>query len=136
MQRNNKDHFLSQGIDIVDISRIDKVFKRFKDKFLKKILTQNEIKNLKKKSNFIKSLANIFAAKEAFVKALGSGLRNGIFFNIIEIDHDNYGKPLIKLNKESKKKIKDFDEKFDNFNINLSISDEKRYTVALVTIFK
>ena len=136
MQRNNKDHFLSQGIDIVDISRIEKVFKRFKDKFLKKVLTQNEIKNLKRKSNLIRSLANIFAAKEAFVKALGSGLRKDIFFHIIEVDHDNYGKPLIKLNNESRTKIKDFDEKFDNFNINLSISDEKRYTVALVTIFK
>jgi len=88
-----------------------------------------------KKSNSINCYSKRFAAKEAFVKALGIGFRKNINFKDIEVANNSYGKPYILMNKKIANKIKTI-FKVKKFNILLSISDEKKYSIASVIISK
>ena len=94
-----------------------------------------KFKNVKKKSNSFNCFAKRFAAKEAFSKALGTGISKGINFKEIVILNEKNGKPYIKLLNETKKNvIKKL--KVKKYKVSLSISDEKNYAVAFVTISK
>ena len=119
------------GTDIVKISRIQKSANN--KLFLSRIFNQAEIKKCKKTRSNFNCLAKRFAAKEAFSKALGTGISKGISFNEIIILNEKNGKPFIKLINTTKeiveKKIK---KKF--FKISLSLTDEDKYAVAFVTI--
>ena len=72
-----------------------------------------------------------FAAKEAFSKALGTGISKGINLNEIVILNEKNGKPFIKLLKKTKERV---DKRFKKFKISLSLTDEDNYAVAFVTI--
>ena len=119
------------GTDIVNVGRIKKSLKN--KKFLKRVFNEKEIIKCKKIVNPHNCYAKRFAAKEAFSKALGTGISNGINFNEIIILNRKSGKPYINLAGQTKKIIK---KKFNNKNskISLSIADEKKYAVAFVTI--
>ena len=126
--------FFSQGIDIIEVCRIKKIYRRFGDLFLKKILTDNEIKNLNGK-RLVYRIANRFAAKEAIVKALGTGFRKDISFKDIEISNDVLGKPEVIFLNNAKIQIKKNRKNIDQNDVFISISDEKKYVVAVATIF-
>ena len=130
--------FFSQGIDIVDIRRIGKIFKKYDKRFFHKILSNDEIFSLNSsrlnKKLMIKKLANKFAAKEAAVKALGTGFTNGIVFKDIEILNNSNGKPELKFYGNANKLINEIKKKLINQSFNVSISDEKDYSVAVVTL--
>jgi len=81
------------GLDIVDIHRIKSSIERFGHKFLSKILTPNELSTLPK--NPVSYTAARFAAKEAAVKALGTGFRHGISPQHIEVRKNAEGKPSL-----------------------------------------
>ena len=103
--------------------------------FISRIFTKNKIDQSKKIKNKINFFAKRFAAKEAFVKAIGIGFRDNINFVDIEIRNNKKGKPLINLSDN----IKFFLKK--NFNISkykivLSLSDEKNYSIAYVIFNK
>ena len=121
------------GTDIVNIKRLEKVFKKNGKKFKEKIFSKNEIIYCENKKNSASFYAKRFAAKEALSKALGTGIRKGINFKNIEIFNDKLGKPSIKLkgNTESflKKKIKT-----KNYVIYLSLSDDLPWAQATVII--
>ena len=119
------------GTDIVDVNRIKKSLKN--EIFIKRIFNQQEVLKCKKVSETHNCYAKRFAAKEAFAKALGTGIANGINFNEIIVLNKTTGKPYIVLSGQTKKIIK---KKFKNKKpkISLSISDEKKYAVAFVTI--
>ena len=119
------------GVDIVNNSRINKLVKN--KNFVKRVFTENELKlsyKLKNKSNFF---SKRFAAKEAFSKATGFGISKNLHFKDIEVKNNKKGKPLIKLNNCSKIYLK---RKFmvKSFKINLSLSDEKNYSIAYVIL--
>ena len=124
---------LGNGVDIVDNLRIKKSIKNHN--FVKRIYSKHEInasKKVKDKANFF---AKRFAAKEAFVKSLGTGFRNGINFNDISIKNNNLGKPELYLNK----KIRSFlihKLKSKKFKIYLSLADEYNHSIACVIINK
>ena len=126
-------NIIGNGVDIVDNTRIKNAIKnKF---FVSRIFTVNEIKkskNLKNKANYF---AKRFAAKEAFVKALGEGFRNNINFSDIDVTNDKKGKPIINISINIKKFLK---KKFNlnKFKIFLSLSDEKKYSIAYVIINK
>ena len=126
---------LGTGIDIVENYRLKKILLKKKSNFKKKIFTANEIAYCEKKSNSISCYSKRFAAKEAFVKALGIGFRKNINFIDIEVVNNIYGKPYISINKKIANKIKTL-FKVKKFNILLSISDEKKYSIASVIISK
>ena len=94
-------HIIGNGVDIIKNSRINNSLKI--KGFLNRIFTKKEIdqgKKIKNKTNFY---AKRFAAKEAFVKALGSGFRDDINFNDIGVINNNKGKPSLILSKKIKK---------------------------------
>jgi len=119
------------GVDIVENDRMRKATKN-KD-FIKRIFTKNEINLSKLEKNNIGFYAKRFAAKEAFAKSLGIGFRKGLNFKDIEILNDNLGKPYFNINDKLKKILKRL-TKINSFNFFLSLSDEKSYSVAFVTI--
>ena len=126
---------LGTGIDIVENYRLKKILQKKKSNFKKKIFTINELRYCEKKSNSIGCYSKRFAAKEAFVKALGVGFRKNINFKDIEVLNNAYGKPYVSINKKIANKIKTL-FKVKKFNILLSISDEKKYSIASVIITK
>ena len=93
---------LGIGTDIVNIDRLAKNFKKNSSRFKNKIFSLKEISYCNKKKNTIASFAKRFAAKEAFVKAIGTGFTNKIKFNEIEISNDKLGKPLISIKGKTK----------------------------------
>jgi len=121
------------GTDIVNIKRMDHSLKRKGLSFLNRIFTKKEISYCKNKKNSSAFYAKRFAAKEAFSKALGTGIRNGINFKDIEISNNTYGKPFILLKGTLpnlvKKKIKS--KKYD---IYLTLSDDNPWAQATVII--
>ena len=126
---------LGTGIDIVENYRLKKLLLKKKSNFKNKIFTNNEIAYCEKKSNITNCYSKRFAAKEAFVKALGTGFRKNINFKDIEVLKNHYGKPYILINKKIINKIKT-SFKVKKFNILLSISDETKYSIASVIISK
>ena len=126
---------LGTGIDIVENYRLKEILLKKKSHFKKKIFTINEVAYCEKKSNSISCYSKRFAAKEAFAKALGIGFRKNINFKDIEVVNNTYGKPYISIDKKITNKIKTL-FKVKKFNISLSISDEKKYSIASVIISK
>jgi holo-[acyl-carrier protein] synthase len=118
------------GTDIVGVDRIKNIIKD--QKTLKRLFNEKEISRCSKILNSQNCYAKRYAAKEAFSKALGTGISNGINFNEIIVLNNKNGKPLIKFEgKTNKIMTKKFNNKAVIF---LSLSDEKKYAVAFVTI--
>ena len=121
------------GTDIVNIKRIDLSLKKHGSIFKKRIFSKREISYCDKKKNSSAFYAKRFAAKEAFSKALGTGIRKGVNLKNIEISNNIHGKPFILLKGSLanyfKKKIKS--KKYD---IHLSLSDDKPWAQATVII--
>ena len=121
------------GVDIVENSRIKKSI--LNNLFLNRVFTREEILISKKMKNKSSYFAKRFAAKEAFVKSLGTGFRNGFNFKDIPVVNDKLGKPSFFITNKIKNMIK---KKFkvNNFKFFLSISDEKKYSIAFVIFQK
>jgi len=124
---------LGVGVDIIENYRIKKSIRN--KKFLTRIFSKTEITDSKKTINKSSYFSKRFAAKEAFSKALGSGFRNGLNFNDISIVNDSYGKPSIKLNAKIINIIK---KRFKTIKVDifLSLSDEKKHSIAFVILEK
>ncbi|MBF91353.1 MAG: holo-[acyl-carrier-protein] synthase [Rickettsiales bacterium] len=127
------------GTDIVERKRIRKILHRFGKRFMEKILSEKELKILIKfsKNNELLSekLSNRFAAKEAAAKALGTGFTNGVRFSDLEIINDKLGKPSLYFLGRSKTLLKEVKSDYRNHGVTLSISSEKEYSVAFVSIY-
>lgn len=121
------------GTDIVNINRIKKIYSKYGNQFLNKILTETEKKSEKKLSRFknVSTIAKRFAAKEAISKAIGYGFSNGIHFKDIEIYNDESGKPYANLNGKAKTIVNKISKKY---NIFLTLSDDKPWAVATALI--
>ena len=119
------------GTDIIRVKRLNKSLK--KKLFLSRIFSEKEITKCKRTKRNSNCFAKRFAAKEAFSKALGTGISKGINFNEIIVLNEKSGKPYIKLINKTKK-IVERKLKKKIYKISLSIADEKDYAVAFVTI--
>ena len=122
---------LGIGVDIVENSRIAKSLKNHY--FVRRIFSDSEILIAKKITNKISYYSKRFAAKEAFAKSIGTGFRNNLTFKDISIINDKLGKPSFIVNEKIKKIIKK-QFKTSSFNFFLSISDEKKYSIAYVIL--
>ena len=121
------------GVDIVENNRFKKLIK--KKRFISRICSPKEINNFKKKNNKISYLSKRFSAKEAFVKALGSGFRNKLCFNDISILNDKRGKPYFFFNQKIKNILRN-KHKLIKFKAHLSLSDEKKHSISYVILQK
>ena len=121
------------GTDIVNIKRMDSSLKKHGLPFKNKIFSKREISYCEKKKNPSAFYAKRFAAKEAFSKALGTGIRKGISLKNIEITNNIHGKPSISLKGSVanylKRKIKS-----KKYHIHLSLSDDAPWAQATVII--
>ena len=124
---------LGIGVDIVENSRIAKSLKN--NLFIKRIFSNSEILIAKKITNKKSYYSKRFAAKEAFAKSIGTGFRNNFNFKDISIVNDKQGKPSFIINEKIKKIVKK-KFKISSFNFFLSISDEKKYSIAYVILQK
>lgn len=111
------------GNDIVEVDRLKKAIQRQGQKFLDRIYTEAEQTYCLRYQESARHFAGRFAAKEAIVKALGTGFREGITWQDIEIVNDSQGKPIVRLS-ESVNKI------FNDPEILLSISHCHAYAMA------
>lgn len=118
------------GLDVCDITRIKTLYEKYDDKFARKILTAKECIQLTQRAIPEQFLASRFAAKEAAVKALGTGFSKGIGFQSIEISNQKSGKPQINFYDKAK-------EEYARQRIkasHLSLSDEKNHAIAMVVL--
>ena len=120
------------GTDIVEVARIEASITQFGDDFAKRILADSELENYQKSSIKPRFLAKRFAAKEAFSKALGTGLRAPATFQNIAIGHDDLGKPILILAVE----LQLFLQAKNITQTHISISDEKYLAAAFVVLEK
>ena len=121
------------GVDIVNNNRFKKLIKN--KNFIKRIFTNYELKSSSRLKNKLNYYSKRFAAKEAFSKASGLGITRNLHFKDIEIKKTKKGRPFINLEPATKKfLLKKFNVK--SFKTNLSISDEKNYSIAYVIIEK
>ena len=124
---------LGIGVDIVSNLRIKKSIKN--NSFVNRVFSKYEVYQSKKTLNKSNYFSKRFAAKEAFIKALGTGFRFNVNFNDISVINNKEGKPELKITNNVKKLlISRF--KVKKFNLFISLSDEKNYSLAFVVIQK
>jgi holo-[acyl-carrier protein] synthase len=124
---------LGIGVDIVENIRIHKSIKNIS--FIKRVFSSSEILMAKKTINKKSYYSKRFAAKEAFSKAIGIGFRDNLNFKDITIINDKLGKPSFVVTDKIKKIVKN-QFKTSSFDFFLSISDEKKYSIAYVILQK
>ena len=118
------------GVDIVKVDRIEKAVERWGYRFLQRIFTAAEIDRCQKRARPAQCLALRFAAKEAFAKALGLGMRKGLRWRDIEVVHDNFGKPDLLLHNQAQRLL----EAVEASRTWLSLSDERESALAVVVL--
>ncbi len=121
---------IGTGIDIVNIERIERMMARWGDLFLGRVFTEGEIVWCQQRTRSPECFAIRFAAKEAFLKAIGRGLRNGIQWTDIEVENDPLGKPLFSFHRKAKEVLETQRIK----KALLTLSHERPYAVAHVIL--
>lgn len=118
------------GTDIVEVARIEASIEQFGDDFARRILAQSELASYLDSNIKARFLAKRFAAKEAFSKALGTGLRAPATFQNIAVSHDALGKPILVLAPELQALL----ETKNITKMHISISDEKNLAAAFAIL--
>ena len=114
------------GVDIVDIRRIRKSVERFGDRFVTRILADAEMREDLDTVRLSAYVARQFAAKEAVSKALGSGMRDGVYFGNILVLRNSAGAPMVELHAGARARA----QQMDISDVLISLSDEKDFAVA------
>src|SRR5579862_7617818 len=118
------------GIDIAEVPRIDASIKRFGERFLQRIFTAAEIGYCEPKANRVERYAARFAAKEAAMKALGTGWNHGVTWRDVEVCRAPGGRPTIAFHG----KAAEFAAKLGAVHIALSLSHTPEYAIAQVIL--
>jgi len=118
------------GTDIVRVERMHRNIQRFGERFARRILSLQELGDYKLSGQPAHFLAKRFAAKEATVKAMGTGFSNGIRLKQISVDHDAAGKPELVLTGDALEFLRSKNIK----HLHISIADEQDHAVAFVTL--
>src|SRR6266705_4221559 len=118
------------GIDIAEVPRIAESIQRFGDRFLRRVFTESEIRYCASKANRVERYAARFAAKEAAMKALGTGWSRGVRWRDIEVVRQPGGRPTIKFHG----KAADFADRLSAKNIALSLSHTPEQAIASVIL--
>jgi len=122
------------GSDLVDIRRIESSLERFGDRFIKRIFTEIEQKRSEGRAARAASYAKRFAAKEACSKALGTGLRRGVFWRDMGVVNQKGGQPTIALTGGALARLNEITPVGMSAHIHLSLTDEYPLAQAFVVI--
>ncbi len=120
------------GTDIVQIARIQSGLDRFGERFAERILTPRELEQFRTQAQAAAFVAKRFAAKEAAVKALGTGFRAGITLRSIEVTREEMGRPGLDFLGAAE----DMRNRLGIIAAHLSLSDERDYALAFVTLIR
>ena len=115
------------GTDICDIRRVQRLYSRYGQRFVSKILSQREERHMPTAGRAA-WLAKRFAAKEAFAKALGTGFSEGLMFQDFTVLNNSKGAPQAVLSDKIKQKLP------ESASVHISLSDEKGYALAFIVI--
>lgn len=118
------------GIDIAEVPRIAESIKRFGDRFIARIFTENEIRYCDSKANRVERYAARFAAKEAAMKALGTGWNHGVTWKDVEVSRQPGGRPTILFHG----KAAEFAQKLGTKHVALSLTHTKEFAMAQVIL--
>ena len=119
------------GIDLVKNSRIELLYKKYKESFAQKILSKEELTQYHNVDSPVTFLSKRFASKEAFSKAIGTGLyRDGLYPSYLTIRHDKFGKPIFLVDSNLSKFLTRVSAK----TVYLSLTDTDELTAAVVII--
>lgn len=116
------------GVDLVELARIRAALERHGERFAGRLLTPAELLEFQHSPDPVAHLARRFAAKEALVKALGTGFRNGIGLQDIAVMHDEAGRPALACSGAAAKALGERGIE----RLHLSLSDERCYALAFV----
>jgi holo-[acyl-carrier protein] synthase len=125
---------LGLGSDITDVRRIAKVIERHGDRFLGRIFTETERARADRRKNRAETYAKRFAAKEACAKALGTGLRDGVWWRDMGVANLPSGRPTMRLTGGALQRLQSLTPRGYEARIDLTISDEGPMAVAFVVI--
>jgi len=118
------------GTDILHVPRLESVLARLGDRFVERILTEQEIGEYRDQGQSLHFLAKRFAAKEAIAKALGTGIGRGVSWQHLQIDHDQNGAPVVQLSDGALERA----HSLGATEVLLSLADEKDYAVAFAVL--
>jgi holo-[acyl-carrier protein] synthase len=125
---------LGLGSDLIDIRRIEQTIERHGERFLGRIFTEVERQKSDKRAQRAASYAKRFAAKEACAKALGTGLRRGVFWRDMGVINLPGGKPTLKLTGGALRRLHEMTPAGHDAVIDLSITDDFPLAQAIVII--
>jgi holo-[acyl-carrier protein] synthase len=125
---------LGIGSDITDVRRVAKVLERHGDRFLGRIFTATERTRAERRKNRVETYAKRFAAKEACAKALGTGLRAGVFWRDMGVVNRPGGQPTMQLTGGALRRLQFLTPPGHAARIDLTISDEGPLAIAYVII--
>ena len=118
------------GTDILEIKRIDEVLSRLGDRFVRRILTEQEQAEYCDSGQPARLLAKRFAAKEAIAKALGTGIGRGVSWQDMQVEHNDSGAPLVRLSGGALEVV----QRRGGSRVELSLADEQDYVVAFAVL--
>lgn len=122
------------GNDLIDIRRIERTLENFGDKFVCRVFTDVERAKSDRRANRAASYAKRFAAKEACAKALGTGLRSGVFWRDMGVVNLSSGQPTLELTGGAARRLALMTPTGMRANISLSITDDYPLAQAIVII--
>ena len=125
---------LGIGNDIIDIRRIEQSLERFGDRFVQRLFTEAEQRRSERRKLRAASYAKRFAAKEACSKALGTGLRQGVFWRDMGVANLPSGKPTMKLTNGALARLEKITPEGMSAQIDLTITDDFPTAQAIVII--
>jgi holo-[acyl-carrier protein] synthase len=118
------------GIDLVDLERLRQVLERHGDRFLDRILTEGEREFCDRHRDPVPHVAARFAAKEAALKALGTGLTSGIRWSDLEVEREDSGKPLLRFRGAAERVARERGVR----SVHLSLTHDRRAAAAVVVL--
>lgn len=117
---------IAHGIDLVDFERLEQTLQRHEKRFCERVFTPRETADADKVKNRIEKLAGRFAAKEAVMKLIGTGWRNGVAWTDIEVVNNEWGQPVVTISG----KVRELAERKHIEQITLSITHTANFAIA------
>jgi len=118
------------GVDITEVPRVAAAIERFGDRFLRRIFTDNEIRYCESKANKVERYAARFAAKEAALKAIGTGWRRGVAWRDVEVTREPGGRPTMVFHGAAG----EFAAKLGARRVHVSLSHTTEHAIAHVIL--